>query len=310
MVGTDKNIKRSDIKNLDINNMILVVNINDPLRILSNILLGIVKIYIKKIKYLVDETNELLIIISDKKQKVKVQKKSVQVVDEDVYISDIIMSNIDDNIYIDDMSIEPMRDIQESVINEVVMNEGRMNEGRMNYDNVESSNIVESFSININNNLERKRKRILEDDIIEYDNKYYKDNVCSIRNNINRSDKFNIKYLLEPNIPKFFMDKLNLQREVEIMRDQTSIEQYNEISVIDNYDAINDIMVNDISINDNDKEIELENLPNEFNFNNYVSECNREDKAKYFFDLLVKASDMKICVSQENPFTSIICNIK
>jgi hypothetical protein len=292
MVDTEKPIKKTEIKNLDINRLIISININENLRITGRILVGLVRIYIKKLKYLVDESNELLVIISNKKQKIRTHKKEVQAMDEDVYISDIIVHDdvhenrieTSDMMNFDDMSIESMRDI-----------EGNSTVG---------NTLVDSFKINI----ERKRRKISEDDVIEYDNQFYKDNVCNIKNNLDRPDKFNLNCLLEYKVPKFFMDKLNMNKEVEIMRDQTSLDHYNEISLADDY-VPESFYTESEDIIIEDKELDLETLPSEFDFNIYVSNFDKDDKAKYFFNLLIKASEGSISVKQNSPTSNILCKI-
>ncbi|WUR02724.1 putative double-strand-break repair protein RAD21 [Vairimorpha necatrix] len=273
---SENTIKKQDLKQTDINKMLIETSLNNS----TTILICVVKIYCKKIKYLLDESNEILTLLGYYK-KIKVNREKRVVEQEDVYISDIIVPDITS-----DYSIEPMRDDEEI----------RDSTHLQSLD----STLLKSFNIPI------KRKK-LEDEIIEYDSKYYRDNICGARISAPPDHKINTKYNF--NIPEFFNERLKLT--VESMRDETLLEQYNEISIGEQYgeDIIESFNNESISEYDVEKCLDIDNLPNKFVFNEHVEYLDKEDKAKLFFDLLRQASIGKISVEQDNPDSSIICTI-
>lgn len=272
---TEKTLKKTDIKQIDIYKMIVDTTLTRS----TKILVTIIKIYCKKAKYLLDDSNELVILLSNQKKEKKITVKKKQ--EEDVYISDIIVPEYSyDNTI--DLSMEPIRE----------------------YEDTKDSTLLKSFNIPI------KRKKI-EDEVIEYDNNYYKEHICNIKGGMPFAG---CKYLthLNFNIPSFFNDKLKLA--VETMRDETAIEQYNEMS-IDDYNDVSmyseneQYLSHDITYEDTEKFLDLTVLPPSFIFNDQIEHLDREDKAKLFFDLLRQTSSGKIEVKQEYPDSKIFCKI-
>lgn len=278
LISTDKSIKRAEIKSIDIKLFIKLVNLNEKILINLLILQGLVKIYLKQNKYLLDDSTNLLSLLSvNKTNKTLKHPKIIEKAPEDSYISDVMLTS--GGIDMDDFSMEPIR---ETISNKEV---------------TEHSSLMESFKIGI------PKRRKVEDDIIEYDSAFYRNNICNIKNIIENSKRFNFNCNLE--FKNIFSDKFNFVNEPEVMRDQTTIDHYNEISIDDGFSCPS-LPISDVC---DESKMKVEDLPSCFVFEEYVKDFGRNEQAECFYSLLNLASQQLIDVKQESPISPIYCNL-
>lgn len=278
LINTDKTIKKSTVKDINISELLKQVNLNEKILINLFILQGLVKIYTKKHKYLLDDTSNLLTLLSvNKPMKSQKPTKIIEKATEDSYISDIMLSS--GGMDMEDFSMEPIR------------------ETISNKETTEHSSLIESFKI------ELPKRRKVEDEVIEYDGTFYKNNICNIKNILDNTKKLNFNCFLD--YKNIFSDKFNFTNEPEVMRDQTTVEHYNEISMDDGFSCPN-LSTSEVC---DESKMKIENLPSNFVFNDFVKDFERIEQAECFYSLLNLVSQHMIDVKQESPLSSIQCNV-
>ncbi|KAF9762658.1 hypothetical protein NGRA_1860 [Nosema granulosis] len=288
IIYSDKKVLKSSIKKMDLNELInLSLQLADMSYVVKNrLVLGLVKIFVRKFKYLLDDGNELLLKISHRESIRVVKNKNINLKLESnaYYVTDNLLEEKevvcqDDWVDFDNLSVEAMRDESGGV----------------------GSTLIESLVEN-----PKKKRKIIEDEITEYDPVFYKRNVCNTKNIVETCTKtFNVLRggLKIADVFLQNIDILKAERlsEVEQIRDQT---MFDTLDVADPFDISLD---GDHHTSEEIQEHSVLDLNSDFIFNTNVIELPKLDKAKEFLRLLGMASERKVRCIQESPFSPILC---
>lgn len=293
IIYNDKKVLKSTIKKIDLSELLSLAQelTNTNIIIKNRIILGLVKILVRKFKYLLDDGNELLLKLSHRESIRVVKNKNInlKIESNDYFVTDNFLEEKesvchDQWMEFGDLSIEAMRDESEGL----------------------GSTLIESLVEPVSQL--RKKKKIVEDETTEYDAAFYKRTICNKNHTVDNM-RVNNLFVGEFKISDVFLQNISLKRneelsEVEQMRDQTAVDNLN---LTDNFDLPFDDIGVDHTSSEANSILETEN---DFIFNTKVINLTRLEKSKEFLRLLHLAGEGKIKCIQETPFSPILCKKK
>lgn len=260
---------------------------NPGLKISSHLLLAITKVYIRKIKYLLDDCMGLKLISAPKKER----KNILQIRPFDLLKIDI------------DPKIDFLEEFTNSMFKEI---EVRRNETELSF-----VNEIGDINISFNEPQEVSIKRRKIDDIIEYDSDSFRVKVRNVEKKRTDDKKVQINVNLPIEVLNFFK---NYKREsIEVARDATLLDFEPNISEINihepntfeqSYSGLDERAEDSFDI------FSLEELDQQFVFNEKVKGQSKSDMAKSFFNLLNYCNNDKIFCKQNEPYGPIFCEMQ
>jgi hypothetical protein len=296
VIYNEKKVLKSTFKKINIKEIInTCLQLDESnFAIKNRFVLGLAKIYVRQYKYLLDEVNELLLKMNHKESIRIIKNKNINLKIEknDYFITDDILQDKDDDkfesvnyendwVNFDNVSIEEMRD-ESGLVGSTLI-----------------ENVVEPL---------KKKRKIIEDEITEYNATFYRKNICNSKNTLDFEIKPNFlnKNFNEFRISDVFMKNILIKQnerlsEIEGMRDQTTVGDL-DVSFEPDFDNYNV----EHSSEDNKYSFLLEQNDN-FIFNSALIASDKITKAKEFLNLLELASEGKIKCIQEKAFSPILC---
>lgn len=278
------------------------------------VILSLAKIISKRFKFLLDDCNSILQVISKDKKKIvrsiglshnklltlNVDNCKLFLNDEMIDLEEQISLEEDQNPFetqFADNFFEP-----DFINNEIVPELSAIEQ-------VRESTVLSSSLFNEDIGLSIKRRKILNDNITEIDSEIFRANQRTTSDIVIKSQKkdfeelFKSKLYIDPKIiEKFSTDT------VENHRESVAFENGFEVDLEDNNVAnFTEERVQESIEEGNKAEFNIETVPKEFEFNSLVSNNNTSDRARMFSSMLALASQGKIKVSQDEAFGPIIC---
>jgi hypothetical protein len=323
----DKRLTKQAIKEVSLSLTISEIQ-NDMglvaiIRVSGHLLLGVSRIFSRQMKYLYDDCNEMLMVLS----KPKDPSRSIRFMPGKNIILDLHF----DNVYIDDEMMPDPVSIREIVSehdggdeNMLPFTDSRLeNEGfgveldsHIEYLRDETASVLtqDQTQVQITGPRREKRRKVLEDSDIEIDSLVFRARLRNTRDIVMRGVDIDthISQCLSSNliIAQEILNDIEMalptgQREsIEVGRGETMVSSYFAPSFEDNS------MQNGASERVDDEFFRIENLPESFCFNSLVRDCNKYEKSQAFLHLLNYVANGVAEVIQETPYGDISCIIK
>lgn len=312
-VYAEKKILRQQLRSICIASIIAKLQAgNVPIRTGGFAILGLAKILTRKLRYLLDDCNEIVYLVCRKGDKDKGLK---------ALPARGITLNLDlDSMYIDDDMVNPedfvvlpeIEDIQD-VVSTDVPEFGEFND--MSYveqarassaDITRLSAATDMTQIQVEKR--EKRRRIVVDLEAELDPQKFRENLRNTRDiiskeNVDIGDELVSKLVIAPEILSGIKSMTSHPRgSVEGVRNGTMTESYMDLDLQN--DVLEDRVSEDMLF---EHCLDLKDLPSEFIFNDAVRGLSRAERSKCFSSLLNLLCKGEMTAKQAAPYSPIEC---
>lgn len=285
------------------------------------IVAGLSRILARKLRYLLDECNDIVHTICSKGGD---RKKGLRQPS-----SKGITLGLDlENLYIDDQMISPEEFVilpEEGNAGDVGMQaedvsfgafdnmsyieEARLSAGDITGVSVSTGTEVTQIPLEEHR---KKRRRVVEDSELEFDPRVFRENLRNTRDIVQGDGMLDIKdelasrLVIAPEILSKLVCREMVQREsIEGVRDATMVESYADISFgdaqVSESQASEDVGV--------ESHLDVEKLPRRFVFGEVVAGCSRLEKSNSFLSLLGLLGAGSVRAHQKQPYSDIECEV-
>lgn len=314
----ERRLSRHNLKEVSISAIVLkvmeeCVSVKDG----GLVVLGLTRIFVRKLKYLQDECSDTAHRIYQKGRDRGRGLKQPS--------SKGITLGLDlESLYIDDQMINP----EEFVILPEESNEGDVHQGvdfsfnefnDISYveegrfedeDNTRASTTTEITQIPLGERREKRRKTI-EDSELEFDAQVFRENLRNTRDIVYKEKAFDIrdeltsKLSIAPEIlSRICHREIHPRESVEGVRDATLLESYGDISFGDQ--VVESQASEEITVEEG---LDVEKLPERFIFNEITIGHSRYEKSRMFLSLLKLLGDGALQVYQGHSYSNIECRL-